>query len=216
MFRSQWITHPSAVYSDSRVYLFRKTFSLNEKPASAELRISAEARYKLFVNGVRAAFGPCRPSGEEKYYDTLDIAQNLKAGENELYCEVLQLPDNADMGKPQTVYGVRRSGNMLLAAELLCGETEVRTDESWETAASPYTRIEGHTWFAGAAMFEESAREGTPEWVPAVKAAPVHAPREKPYPWGIVNPMFVVPRAIPMLYQKDVPFSESRWRATDG
>ena len=208
MFQSLWITHPDAVYSDNRIYLFRKAFRLESSPSSAPLNISAEARYKLFINGRRAACGPCRSSGEEKYYDTFDAAPYLKEGDNEVFCEVLQLADNADMTKPCAVYGVRRSGNMLLALELDCGETVVRTDDSWETAPSPRTSFARHTGFASAAVFEEEAKNGEPDWVGAKAAARVDSPREKPYPWGIVNPMFVIPRPIPMLYQKDVPFAD--------
>ncbi|MBQ2726544.1 MAG: hypothetical protein IJF78_12640 [Clostridia bacterium] len=209
MFQSKWITHPSAVFSDNRIYLFRKKFTLTEKPCKASLNISAEARYKLYVNGIRASFGPCRSSGEEKYYDTLDIAHCLKAGENEIICEVLQLADNSDMTKPCAVYGVRRSGNMLLAMELVCGETVIRTDDSWECAVSPCAEFARHTDYATGAMFEENYRAGTPEWVRAKVVADVHSPRDKKYPWGIVNPMFVIPRRIPMLYQKEVPFTDS-------
>ena len=100
MFQSLWITHPDAVYSDNRIYLFRKAFRLESSPSSAPLNISAEARYKLFINGRRAACGPCRSSGEEKYYDTFDAAPYLREGDNEVFCEVLQLADNADMTKP--------------------------------------------------------------------------------------------------------------------
>ena len=46
MFSSAWITHPDARYSENRIWLFKKTFTLNEKPARAALCISAEARYK--------------------------------------------------------------------------------------------------------------------------------------------------------------------------
>ena len=209
MFSSAWITHPDARYSENRIWLFKKTFTLNEKPARAALCISAEARYKLFVNGQRAAFGPCRPSGEEKYYDTLDLAPYLKAGENELFCEVLALADNSDMTKPTLVYGVRRTGNMLLALELDCGECVIRTDEGWMCAPSPNAEWESHTGEAGAAMFEEHAHGGEAVWVGAKVAARVDSLREEPYPWGIVNPMFVIPRPIPMLYQKDVPFRDA-------
>ena len=199
MFQSTWITHPSALFSDNRIYLFRKTFTLTGKPASAPLNISAEARYKLFVNGRRAAVGPCRSSGEEKYYDTFDLAEYLRAGENEIYCEVLALADNDDMTKPSVLFGVRRSGNLLLAVELDFGETVLRTDDTWETAVSSYTDIAHHNGYARAAMFEEEAHGGTPEWVSAKKAANVDSIREKPYPWGIVNPVFVYPRPIPMM-----------------
>lgn len=213
MFRSAWITHPDAVYSDNRIYWFRKTFTLSKTPGKAPVNLSAEARYKLFINGRRAAFGPCRPSGEEKYYDSFDAAPYLKEGENELFCEVLQLADNGDMTKPCNVYGVRRTGNLLLAVEMDCGEGVIRTDDSWETAPSPTASFAPHTGFAGAAVFEEDAKGGAcakpAEWVGAKVAARVDSPREQPYPWGIVNPMFVIPRRIPMLYQKDVPFAES-------
>ncbi len=208
MFQSAWITHPSAVYSDNRIYLFKKSFTLDAVPDSAPVKISAEARYKLFINGRRAAFGPCRPSGEEKYYDEFDAAPFLRAGENDLYCEVLGLADNGDMTKPCTVFGVRRTGNLLLALEMDCGGETLRTDDSWQCAESPTAAFALHTWHARAAVFEEDAHPGEPVWVPAKIAARVDSPREQPYPWGIVNPMFVRPRPIPMLYQKDVPFSD--------
>jgi len=209
MFQSNWITHPSAVFSENRIYLFRKKFTLSGKPVSASLSISAEARYKLFVNGIRAAFGPCRSSGEEKYYDTIDIAHCLKEGENEIYCEVLQLADNGDMTKPCVIYGVRRTGNMLLALSLACGEAVICTDDSWECAASPYASVARHTGYAAGAMFEENYCTGIPEWTQAKVLAKVHSPREEKYPWGIVNPVFVIPRRIPMMYQKEVPFTDA-------
>lgn len=209
MFQSTWITHPSASIADNRIYLFRKTFTLTEKPVSAPLNISAEARYKLFVNGRRAAFGPCRSSAEEKYYDTLDLAEYLREGENELYCEVLTLADNSDMTHPQVIFGVRRTGNLLLAVELDCGETIIRTDDTWEAAPSPYADFTMRNWGLSAALFEENVHDGEPVWENAKKAARVDSPREQPYPWGIVNAMFVRPRPIRMMYQKEVPFTDS-------
>lgn len=209
MFQSNWITHPAVQFSDNRIYLFRKTFSLSQKPDSAVLNISAEARYKLYINGSRAAFGPCRSSAEEKYYDTVDIAGFLKAGNNEIICEVLQLADNGDMTKPCVIYGVRRTGNMLLAAELDCGETVIRTDESWECASSPYAKFAQFRGCPSAAMFEEEYSGGTPEWTHAVILEPVHAPQDGKYDYGIVNPVFVIPRQIPMMYQKEVPFRDA-------
>ena len=214
MFQSEWITHPDAKFSENRIYLFRKNFTLEKKPETAILHISAEARYKLFVNGIRAAFGPCRSSGEEKYYDTVDIAHCLREGENHIVCQVLALADNGDMTNPSYIYGVRRTGNMLLAMELDCGETVIRTDDTWETAPSPTAefavayRKDFRPGAPDAAVFEENFHPGEPAWVNAKPAASVDSLREKPYPWGIVNPMYVIPRTIPMLYQKEVPFDD--------
>ena len=58
------------------------------------------------------------------------------------------------MGKPSLVYGVQRTGNMLLAVRLDCGECVIRTDESWFAAPSPYTGFESHSWDAAAAMLD--------------------------------------------------------------
>ena len=71
MFNAMWLTHPAHRYSENGLYLFRYTFTLDDAPRSAQTHIAAESRYKLFVNGERAAFGPCRPSAEERYYDTV-------------------------------------------------------------------------------------------------------------------------------------------------
>jgi len=209
MFQSNWITHPDMVFSDNRIYLFRKKFTLTEKTAKASLNISAEARYKLRVNGVRVAFGPCRSSGEEKYYDTVDIAHCLQKGENEILCEVLQLADNSDMTKTSAICGVRRTGNMLLAAELDCGETVIRTDDSWECAPSPFAAFALHTGQALTAMFEENFCAGDPKWTNAIVLAKVDSPCDTKFLYGNVNHMFVIPRHIPMLYQKEVDFTDS-------
>ncbi len=208
MFTSQWITHPATMLSENKIYLFRKTFFLKESLTEAILNISAEARYKLFINGERVAFGPCRPSAEEKYYDTLDVAKYLYEGENELLCQVLQLSDDRDMLHTAYVHGVRRSGNMLLAVELTCGETVIRTDESWECAVSPNVEMTIRNFWLRSAMFEENVRSGEPEWISAKTLVAVDFLREKPYPWGVVNPMFVIPRPIPMMYQKQVAFAD--------
>ncbi|ORY20145.1 hypothetical protein BCR39DRAFT_562965, partial [Naematelia encephala] len=46
------------------------------------LRLSADTRYKLSVNGKRACIGPARGFHSQWYYDTVDIGPFLKGGEN--------------------------------------------------------------------------------------------------------------------------------------
>src|SRR5450432_3423515 len=55
-----WITPAGASSEDYGVYHFRKTFSLDDKPASFIVHVSADNRYKLFVNGVMVSLGPAR------------------------------------------------------------------------------------------------------------------------------------------------------------
>ena len=120
MYTSKWITSPDARYSETKLYWFRRTLTLPATPEKAVLHISAEARYKLFVDGKRVCFGPCRTSAEEKYYDTIDIAPFLHAGENEITCEVLQLAEPSDMRAARYLYAIARTGNLALAAKLTC------------------------------------------------------------------------------------------------
>ena len=64
------------------VYHFRKTFSLNDKPASFVVHVSADNRYKLFVNGVMVSLGPARADLFHWNFETVDIAKYLQAGNN--------------------------------------------------------------------------------------------------------------------------------------
>lgn len=218
-FNAMWLTHPAHRYSENGLYLFRHTFSLDEAPDTAECHITAEARYKLIVNGERAAFGPCRPSAEERYFDTVDLAPYLRKGKNTIVCRVLCLADKRDMTAPQFLFGVQRTGNLGFAMDMLVAladgsETIVRTDEEsgWECAVDTTTEIAMTRWDLSCCTIEEHAHaQNTPEWVNAKALAPVHAKRADAYMYGIVNELFVTPRPIPMLYQKEVPLA-----TTDG
>ena len=70
--------------------LFRKAFDLPAKPASAIVRVSADARYTLYVNGKRIHQGPARSYPHLQAYDTLDIAPALQAGKNAICAIVHQ------------------------------------------------------------------------------------------------------------------------------
>lgn len=54
------------------------------------LHFTADTRYKLLVNGARVAVGPARSSPWIWYYDTVDIAPFLRAGENVVTFVVLR------------------------------------------------------------------------------------------------------------------------------
>ena len=48
---AKWVSVPNTDGSKYGVYLFRKSFGLNTKPANFPIYISADNRYKLYVNG---------------------------------------------------------------------------------------------------------------------------------------------------------------------
>ena len=79
---AQWVAVPNSSPHAYGVYHFRKTFSLNNKPASFVVHVSADNRYKLYVNGELASLGPARADLFHWNYETIDIAKYLRAGDN--------------------------------------------------------------------------------------------------------------------------------------
>lgn len=73
--------------------LFRKQITLDATPAALPIRISADTRYKLYVNGIFVSYGPAKGDHTDWYYDEVDIAPALKNGENAIAVEVLAFPE---------------------------------------------------------------------------------------------------------------------------
>src|SRR5271165_6298344 len=53
---ASWIAHPTASPYDYGIFHFRKSFNLEEKPASFVVHLSADNRYRFFVNGTSVCF----------------------------------------------------------------------------------------------------------------------------------------------------------------
>jgi hypothetical protein len=83
-----WITLGNADTEAAGMYLFRKSFSLDTAPSEFKIRISADNRYKLFVNGSLASVGPNWGDIKHWNYQIVDIAPHLKQGENTLAVKV--------------------------------------------------------------------------------------------------------------------------------
>jgi hypothetical protein len=87
-----WITHPGAFASDFRgtpvALQFRRDLRLAAKPATMPIRVSADNRFILYVNGKRVAAGPARGDLAHWRYETLDIAPHLKAGVNVIAAQI--------------------------------------------------------------------------------------------------------------------------------
>jgi len=71
-------------------YAFRRSFALDQKPLTASIRITADARYILWVNGDFVSRGPARGFPWAQPYDEVDLAPFLRAGTNWIAAEVYQ------------------------------------------------------------------------------------------------------------------------------
>jgi hypothetical protein len=79
---SSWIAAPNDPGTEYGVYYFRKSINLNTKPASYIVHVSADNRYKLYVNGTLVSLGPARGDTYFWNYETVDLAPYLSAGKN--------------------------------------------------------------------------------------------------------------------------------------
>ena len=99
---ASWITHPTASTKEYGVFHFRKSFDLPTKPASFVVHVSADNRYRLFVNGQPVGSGPARGDLAHWHYETYDLAPYLKPGKNTLAALVWNMAEHAPVAQ-QTI-----------------------------------------------------------------------------------------------------------------
>ncbi|KAJ5533210.1 hypothetical protein N7494_009762 [Penicillium frequentans] len=88
-----WLpTHSEDESQPGRYFLFRKSFQWTQPYGLREfpVHVSADSRYRLFVNGQRVSFGPCKSYPERWYYETIDILPYLTEGDNVISARVLR------------------------------------------------------------------------------------------------------------------------------
>lgn len=126
VWQAKWITVPDSDPYGYGVYHFRKDFTLNERPTSPlVVKVSADNRYKLYVNGRMVALGPARNDIQHWNYDTLDIAGFLKTGRN---C-VAACVWNDGMMRPAAIIS-KQTGFILCGTGPLAAE--INTNQTWK------------------------------------------------------------------------------------
>lgn len=80
--RAVWIA-PGGIPGDSFVVFHaRRIFELRSTPAHLIVHVSADNRYRLFVNGTSVAMGPQRSDVAHWRYETVDLAPWVRTGRN--------------------------------------------------------------------------------------------------------------------------------------
>jgi len=123
--KASWITVrdiPARAYG---VYHFRKTINVPSKPSSFVVNVTADNRYRLYVNGTPVCNGPARGDLYNWYFETVDIAPYLKAGENIIAALVWNMGEHAAVAQISNQTAFALQGNT-------AAEASVNTDESWK------------------------------------------------------------------------------------
>ena len=69
-FFGYWITHPEAKGDAFEVFYFKRMFVLVDQPEEFIVHVSADSRYKLYVNGQKVGFGPATGDLAHWNYET--------------------------------------------------------------------------------------------------------------------------------------------------
>lgn len=110
---------------------FRKKVYFRKIPKRLILKISADTRYKLYVNGTFVQYGPARGDLKVWYADEMDIAPWLKTGDNVIAAEVLRYPLAPRLGN----FGMMRTPTPGLLIEE-CPETNPKVISDSDMASS--------------------------------------------------------------------------------
>ncbi len=216
--RKNWITLKSAVKDQPVRMLFRRTFFFDEMPEKAKVMVSADSRYKLYVNGSLVEVGPCKGDKEIWYYDTLKLTPYLKIGKNVIAVEVLSYP--AEHGKG--CFSIFRTGHPGLCvagkAESRHEAIDLSADDRWKGCVDPdFSIVPESDVFAPMQILEE--RKATVELV--------HWKREDYDDSAWENAVFdttlnaefspgnLCARTIPFLYRTDKRFLGARMIQAD-
>ena len=82
--RASWISPPNVPGDSYVVFHARRTVELSAAPARFVVHVSADNRYRLYVNGVSVSSGPQRSDVAHWRYETVDLAPQLRVGRNTL------------------------------------------------------------------------------------------------------------------------------------
>ena len=85
---ASWIAPPNVPGDSFVVFHARRTFTLSAVPSRFVVHVSADNRYRLYVNGILVSSGPQRSDVAHWRYETIDLAPQLRLGLNVLAATV--------------------------------------------------------------------------------------------------------------------------------
>ena len=128
--KASWVTHPTAPLREPLVLHFRRSLDLPSVPATYLVRVSADNRFILYVNGQRVGDGPARGDLAHWRYERFDIAPFLKPGHNLVTATVW----NFGLFAPIAQFSDRTA--FLLESEA-DGTTGISTPKDWLVEEEP-------------------------------------------------------------------------------
>jgi hypothetical protein len=158
-----WVAAPQTVPQAYGVYHFRKSFELPQTPSDFTIHVSADNRYKLYVNGTIISQGPARGDLSYWNFETLNIAPYLKKGKNTIAAIVWNEGDFRAEGQISHRTAFVLTGNT-------SAEKIVDTNPTWKSfsnqAYQPLSKGVGHPayYVAGAGELLDYSKTLPTNW----------------------------------------------------
>ncbi|HET6205527.1 MAG TPA: alpha-L-rhamnosidase C-terminal domain-containing protein [Terracidiphilus sp.] len=131
--KAAWITHPTAPLREPLILHFRRSIDLPSVPGTYTVRVSADNRFILYVNGKRIGDGPARGDLTHWRYERFDLAPYLQPGHNLITATVW----NFGVYAPVAQMSDRTA--FLLESEAV-GPTGISTPDGWLVEQEPGQR----------------------------------------------------------------------------
>jgi len=128
---ASWIAPPGVPGDSFTVFHARRTFDLTAVPARFVAHVSADNRYRLYVNGVQVSSGPQRSDVTHWRYETLDLAPQLRTGRNVIAALVWNWGGASPVAQHSHRTGLLLQGNGPVEAAL------VNTGTGWKLLRDP-------------------------------------------------------------------------------
>jgi alpha-L-rhamnosidase len=159
---ASWIQPPNIKPHDYGVYHFRKSFLLDVQPTQFIIHVSADNRYKLYVNDSLVSFGPAKSDLYHWNFETVDIASYLKNGNNIIAAVVWNFGDD----KP--VWQISYETAFILQGNTKAEEI-INTNDSWkcmqDTAYSALQPQLIYTYYAAGAAEKVDMNKYPQQWL---------------------------------------------------
>jgi len=127
---ASWITAPDISGHEYGVYHYRKKLELEAVPREFTVQVSADNRYRLYVNGVSVVAGPQRSDVMHWRYEEVDLAPYLSVGMNVIAAVVWHWGEHKPVAQHSYQTGFVMRGVTANEASIDTGAT------SWKVAAN--------------------------------------------------------------------------------
>ena len=128
---AKWLTIANFKHSPNQWYNLRKTIDLKKTPKQALVKIAADSKYWLWINGELAVFeGSIKrgPNPKDTYYDEVDLAKYLHKGKNTIAVLVWYFGKEGFSHKDSKKFGFLFDGQI--------GKQHIISDASWKIIRS--------------------------------------------------------------------------------